>query len=132
MAGPGTRLHDTHRVYLDVVAAHIPLLPPDPLWHHYPLPLDHFDIVVLDIADVLVSKLKRWNANDRADARAMIEGQHVDHDTLVQRFSATIEKYKFDGRADLLPLMADRLNRAEANWFLTDETAFDFPEDVFR
>ena len=132
IAGPGTQMHHRHRIYLDIVARGVPLLPPDPLWHGYPLALVHFDVVVLDITDVVVSKLKRWNANDRDDVRAMVTMGHVDHDHLVERFSMVMERYKFDARSDLLPVMAERLNEIESDWFVVDETPFDFPEDVFR
>ncbi len=124
LAGPNSTLHLRHRIYLDVVREGIPLLPPEPLWHPYDLQLDSFTIQVLDIADVVVSKLKRFNINDRDDVRAMIDADRVEHERVVERFKEVIERYRFDGRAQHLERMAERLNQAERDWFLVDETPF--------
>ncbi|MFT5680958.1 MAG: hypothetical protein ACI8RZ_001864 [Myxococcota bacterium] len=124
LAGPGSKMHRRHRIYLDVVSKGIPLLPPEPQWNHFDLRLNNFTIQLLDIADVVVSKLKRFNTNDQDDIRAMVEDGKVDHERMVERFKEVIERYKFDGRAQHLERMADRLNMAERDWFLVDETLF--------
>jgi hypothetical protein len=64
LAGAQTDLHKKHRLYIDVVAAGIPFLPQTPAWHpmsELSASLDNFDIEVLDVVDVVVSKLKRFN-----------------------------------------------------------------------
>ncbi|MEQ1851432.1 MAG: DUF6036 family nucleotidyltransferase, partial [Chthoniobacteraceae bacterium] len=75
LAGKGTALHTRHGLYLDIVSQAIPFLPQVPLMH--PLrdvnrTLNHFEIEVLDIVDVVVSKLKRFHANDVSDIRALV------------------------------------------------------------
>ncbi len=129
-AGKGSALHRRHQMYLDLVSPNIPMLPPEPLWHHYPLRLERFDLLFLDVADVLVSKLKRFSSSDRDDVRAMIEGEHVQHRRIVRRFQEVIERYRFDGRAARLPEMAARLNMAERDWFGVEETEFEDLEDL--
>jgi hypothetical protein len=56
--------------------AAIPFLPQVPLWHSMPklsASLRHFEVEVLDVVDVIVSKLKRFNANDVSDIEAMVD-----------------------------------------------------------
>ena len=70
LAGQGSVLHTRHRVYIDIVKAGIPFLPQVPNWQlveGLSAPLEHFEIHVLDVIDVVVSKLKRFNANDLSD-----------------------------------------------------------------
>jgi len=60
----------------------------------------------------------------------MIEGEHVARDKVVSRFLEVIERYRFDGRADRLLEMAERLNMAERDWFGLEETEFEELEDL--
>ena len=48
--------------------------------------LRHFDLEVLDAVDVVVSKLKRFNPNDRTDIEAMVERSLVPYARLLARF----------------------------------------------
>lgn len=132
LAGKGSDFHRRHEIYLDVVGRTVPMLPPEPLWHHYPLRLERFEVHCLDVTDVVVSKLKRFNSNDTDDVRAMIEGDHVEHGRLIERFEEVVERYKFDGRVDRLPEMAERFNMAERDWFGVDETDFTYIDDFVR
>ena len=89
LAGKGTPLHERHRLYLDVLAARFPFLPPEPMW--WPMDeltgrLTHFSVAVLDPTDVVISKLPRFHANDVQDIRAVILRGLVDHGELVARF----------------------------------------------
>lgn len=130
LAGPGSALHTKHRVYLDVVKKGIPMLPPEPLWHYYNLRLENFTLYVLDVADVVASKLKRFNHNDRDDIQNMIYKNQVNHNTLVSRFREIINRYRFDGMSHHLHKMAKNLNEAEKDWFLVEETLFPELEDL--
>jgi hypothetical protein len=81
-AGKGTPLHRQHQVYLDVVVSGIPFLPHPAKWN--PMEslnanLRSFEVQALDITDVVVSKLKRFHDNDKADIKAMIDRDLVDH-----------------------------------------------------
>jgi hypothetical protein len=102
LAGKGTAIHTKHRLYLDIVHSGLPFLPQAPRWH--PLgdlneSLRHFELHVLDVVDVVVSKLKRFNADDRSDIEAMVELERVPHAELISRFKSAVDIYSMDARA---------------------------------
>ncbi len=61
----------------------------------------------------------------------MVEGGFVEHAALLERFREVIDAFKFE-RADTLVRMAERFNELERDWYLVDETPFEFDPDVFR
>lgn len=132
LAGQGTELAIRHGIYLDIVGDQIPLLPHDPTWNPTGMRLQHFDVVVLDIPDVLVSKLYRYIRTDLDDIRAMIEGGFVSHTALRARFEAVIDRHQFQSRADRLPKMVERFNTIERDLFVTAETTFVLHSSVYR
>jgi hypothetical protein len=75
LAGKDSKLHARHRVYIDIVANGIPFLPRIPQYYLVDAlaSLHHFEIAVLNVTDVVVSKLKRFSANDQSDIEAVIE-----------------------------------------------------------
>lgn len=82
LAGKDTLLHRQHQVYLDVVGSGIPFLPHSPTWKPVEAlnaSLRSFEVLALDVTDVVVSKLKRFHDNDRADIKAMTDRDLVDH-----------------------------------------------------
>jgi len=96
LAGKGTRLHQTHQVYLDVVFPGLPFLPRPPRWHaaeELNLKLKHFQVLVLDVVDVVISKLPRFNANDRDDIQAMVDRMKVDAAVLAERFEMAVDGF---------------------------------------
>jgi hypothetical protein len=129
LAGQGSRIHRRHQVYLEVVSPGLPLLPQRPRW----VPviglssrLVHFQIDALDVVDVVVSKLKRFHANDQQDIQAMIDIGRVEHDLLLDRFRSAMEVYSLDARAEEeLPRCVRNFHRVERDFFLMDETSFD-------
>ena len=92
--------------------------------------LENFTVHVLDIADVVVTKLKRFNPKDRTDIRAMIDQGDVDHARVVDRFGEVIARYRFDGMGRNRTRMAANLNEVERDWFLVDETFFPELDDL--
>ena len=118
IAGPDSALYQKHRMYLDLVSRNIPMLPPEPLWHVYDIDgLEHLEVRVLDVADVCVSKLKRWTADDRDDVEAMIDLGHFDHARVVERLREVIEVYWHE-YPDHLQRMVGRFSELERDWFL--------------
>jgi hypothetical protein len=130
LAGKGTRLHQAHQVYLDVVSPGLPFLPRPPRWHPVEglnSKLKHFQVLVLDVIDVVISKLPRFNANDRDDIRAMIDHQRVDAASLAERFEMAVDGFLMDARAVDLPRYLKNLNRVEREFLLVQETQLEFP-----
>lgn len=114
LAGRNTDLHLRHRLYIDVVKEAILFLPPKPVF--LPLakvPLKNFRLEVLDITDVVLSKLKRLNADDLGDTRAMSARGLIDHPRLVARFRAATDWFGMDARANQLPRTLKNLHTVE-------------------
>jgi Nucleotidyltransferase of unknown function (DUF6036) len=133
LAGPGTALWQRHRVYIEIVASGIPFLPVASSWHPWvPVgePLRCFELFALDVVDVVVSKIKRLNANDLDDITAMIEQGRVPHDRLVERFRGAVDVFAYDARADDLPGYVDNLHRIERDLLGVDETDIELPRWV--
>ncbi len=130
LAGKDTAIHRRHRIYLDIVASGLPFLPQSPVWHAVAglnTTLQHFEIVVLDVVDVVVTKLKRFDANDVSDIEAMAERDRVPHDALVERFLSAVDAYSMDARASDLPRYVRNLNRVERDILGVAETEVELP-----
>jgi hypothetical protein len=134
LVGAGTRLHRSHRMYLEVVGGGLPFLPQAPQWvnavelNHE---LSHFHVDVLSVVDVVVSKLKRFGAGDQEDIRAMVDLGLVPHDRLVERFRSAVSAYELDARAGRdLPRCVANLHRIERDLLGTDETEISLPESI--
>jgi len=131
LGGPGTALARDCGIYMDVVPSGLPFLPHPPLFHpveRLNMTMRNFQVEALDIVDVVVSKLKRFNANDRKDIEAMANLGHLDPEVLIQRFRSAADGCLGSAQADDLALCAERLNAVERDWLYTDETTFDFEE----
>jgi hypothetical protein len=130
LAGKQSRLSLRHKIYLDIVAPGLPLLPQRPNWVAIPELTDrllHFRIEALHLVDVVVSKLKRFHANDRHDIEAMVHRGLVPHDQMIERFRSAIDAFSLDARAAELPRCLDNLHLVERDFFDTDETKIDLP-----
>jgi len=128
IAGKGSRLEKKHRFYIDVVPPGLPFLAQRPRWHRLDgenHPLDHFLIDVLDVVDVVVSKLKRFTPNDRSDIDAMIVRSHVSHDAFVERFRRAVECHFGD---EALPRYRSNFHAIERDSFNCDETPIELPD----
>lgn len=123
-AGPSTPLHKKHRIYLDVVGSGIPLLPSKPLWHPMPAlnaELQTFEVEVLDVVDVVVSKMKRFAADDRHDIEAMIEKGLVPHQRMISRFRDAADVFADGAQGAQLPRYVRNLHQAERDFFGIDQ-----------
>lgn len=130
LAGKGSRLHKRHGHYLDIVAPGLPFLPQQPLYHPTALnqSLRNLEIAVLDVIDVVVSKLKRFSANDVADIRAMVGRDLVEPARLDARFRSAVETYLEDARAPDLPKYIENLNTVQRDMLLVPESKIDLPD----
>jgi Nucleotidyltransferase of unknown function (DUF6036) len=105
LAGRGSKLDRRHNMYLEFVSPGLPFLPRTPNWRDLPElgQLQHFRLHTLDVVDVVVSKLARYNANDVQDIDAMITQGLVPYQLLIERFRAAVDGYEMDARAERLP-----------------------------
>lgn len=130
LAGVRTAVAKRHRMYLEIVSNGLPFLPQSPHWH--PLPelnplLEHLTIEVLDVVDVVVSKLKRFSASDADDVRAMTEKGLVEHRRLIERFLSAVDVYGGDSRAEDLPKYVRNLHQVERDLLAVRETEIELP-----
>ena len=131
LGGKGTKLAERHQVYLDVVPAGLPFLPRPPLFH--PLPeasakLQHFSIEVLCVADVCVSKLKRFSASDQGDIEAMANLGVLDSEDVLDRFRNAIDANSMSAVAEDYPKILERFQAVQRDWLCVDETEIDLPD----
>jgi hypothetical protein len=89
--------------------------------------LDHLELRVLDVVDVVVSKLKRYHANDQSDIDAKIDLGLVPHERLVERFRAAFDVFSGDARAEDLPKYVANLHRVERDMLVVTETEIELP-----
>jgi hypothetical protein len=85
---------------------------------------------VLDIVDVLVSKLCPFRANDQADIEAMIDRRYVEHEKLIARFRDAVDYFSCDARADDLPKYVANLHKVELDYFDVAATPIELPSWV--
>ncbi len=133
MAGKGTSLHHRHRLYVDIVPGGLPFLPRRPIWHSLTdvtAQLQHFEVQALDVVDVVVSKLKRFHADDKADVSAMIERGLVSHARLVERFKAAVDVWQDGAGAEDLPRYVGNLHEVERDYLLEAESDIELPSWV--
>lgn len=130
LAGPKTTIAKRHKCYLDMVQPAVPFLPPRPLFHpvhSLAARLKNFQVEVLDIADVVVSKLKPFRAGDVDDIHELVRRNLFTHQKLVARFSLAKESWLMDARAPHLPKFIENLNTILRDAFNVNEVVFELP-----
>lgn len=90
--------------------------------------LQHFDLSVLSVVDVVVSKLKRFNANDVDDIETMVERDLVPRNHLVERFKLAVDVIAYDARSEDLPRYVEHLNQVERDILAVPESVIDLPD----
>ncbi len=113
-----------HRMWRPHAPPHVPR------WHaigELNRQLARLEVFVLDVVDVVVSKLKPFRPNDRSDIDAMIALDLVPHDLLVERFRSAADDWAGGATADRLPQYVKNLNEVERDMFGEDETEIELP-----
>lgn len=131
LAGRGTDLHKRTRLYLDIVISGLPFLPHGPKFHpHRSLntELTHFEITTLDVVDVVVTKLLRFNGDDAGDVAAMVAKGLVPHKRLVERFRDAVDAFSMDSRAEDIPKIIKNLHKVERDLFRVPESGIELPD----
>ena len=130
LAGKQSQLCSKHRMYIDLVPRYLPFLPNNPLFHPWSAgdnAYEHFDIHVLDVVDVIVSKLGRFIATDRDDIAAMAEMNVIDPSRLKQRFLQALNAWSLDARANKLPEILENLHIVQRDLLLVEESVIELP-----
>jgi uncharacterized nucleotidyltransferase DUF6036 len=129
LGGEDSPLHKKHRLFIQIIKRPIPFLPPHPTFIDLnSLRLNNFRIRVLDVVDVVVSKLKPFRTKDLDDIREMVKRQLIDPDKLVDRFILTKERWLLDGRAGELKTYVENLHEVQREFLRVPETPIDLPD----
>lgn len=130
LAGKRTPLHAEFRLYIDVVNRAILFLPQRAAFHPRPrIKLKNFKVEVLDVIDVVLSKLKRYNSDDANDIRAMADRKLLDHALLVSRFEAAADWFSSDARAPDVPRYLKNLHKVERDILDVPVSEIELPPD---
>ncbi len=130
IAGAGSVLAKRHRSCLDIVAPGVPFLPHPPRFHALEdlnRKLQYFSIEVLDIIDVVVSKLKPFRAQDVEDIRYLADLGLIDSGRLVEQFKSAVEYWSMDARVSKLPKYVENLHVVQRDILAVVETDVDLP-----
>lgn len=129
LAGKESEIHKRLRMYIDVVKPAILFLPQQPLFHPLAgLSAKNFTFEVMDVVDVVLSKLKRFNTDDVGDIRAMAARELIDHKRLVARFEAAVDWFSMDARLAEVPRYLRNLHRVESEILDVPQSVIDIPE----
>lgn len=133
LAGPNTELATRRLMYVDIVANGIPFLPSGPLWH--PIAelnsvLQRFEVLALDVVDVVVAKLKPFRTTDKTDIGAMIDRDLVPHDRLLERFRSAAYDWAHGADADKLHTYVTNLNEVERDMLGVEESEIELPSSA--
>lgn len=130
VAGKGSSMHRQYRMYIDLVAEPVPFLPRVPRYRQvteFGGQLRKFDVLALDVTDVVVSKLKRFSVNDVKDISAMVALGRVPHERLLERFKSAVDAWWMDARAEDLPACVRNLNEVERRLFDKPASRIELP-----
>ena len=124
LAGKGSALHRETDYYLDIVAPG--LFPQEWGWRKRALTIEtlglkHIELRVLELHDLILSKLKRFAGKDRDDIRWLCDREEFSIDTLRSRYRNARQMFDFDQQEKL-----DRNFRfVEAEFLALEPTQFD-------
>ena len=131
LGGRDTALAKRHRVYIDVVANGILMLPARPEFvslRDLSARLVNFEVEALSILDVVITKLKPFRGTDIADIEAMIERGHISHDQFLARFQSAIDRFADSATgAAKLSKIVENFNQVERDYFGVKETEIELP-----
>lgn len=130
LAGPGTALARRWRMHVELVPNGIPFLPRPVDWREITLvgAPPTLRVRALGVVDVVVSKLKRFSANDQSDIAEMIRAGHVEHAALVARFLSAVDGFLGDAREQDLPRYVRNLREVERDILGVEESEIDLPD----
>lgn len=131
LAGERTDLATRHGLFIQFVPSGLPFLRQRPVWHaqaELNASLKHFEVEVLDVLDVVVSKLKRLHRDDATDIEAMAGRGLVDHRALVECFREALDFHGLGAGADDLERCVENLHWVERDVLGVAETEIELPD----
>jgi hypothetical protein len=130
LGGAASDIFRRRKMFLEFVPRGLPFLPQAPHWTE-PAEmnelLSHFRVEVLDVVDVVVSKLSRFHADDISDIEAMIDKGLVPHSRLVARFESAMDVHLHGADAERTLKCIKCLNQVERDMLFVPETRPDLP-----
>lgn len=94
LAGQGSELHRTHKVYLQLVGvATVPDEYEERLAEMFPGELTHLHLMALNPYDLALSKLERNTERDRDDVKHLVRTAPLDLDILRERYEKELRPY---------------------------------------
>ena len=104
VAGKDSEIHRLTDYYVDIVPPG--WFPNAPGWHERAVPVDvpglrHINLRVLELHDLILSKLKRFGSGDRQDIRSLCDRDELDIRTLRERYEQARQLYDHDEREKL-------------------------------
>jgi hypothetical protein len=129
LAGPSSDLAKRHAMHFQIVNEAVPFLPQLPKWNAVSevAGLTHLTVFALDVVDVVVSKLKRFDARDQEDIERVIDLGIIPHAELIERFRQAVDWFLMDARSSDLPTFCANLHRVERDMIGVDETVVELP-----
>lgn len=130
IAGISSPLRDRHGLYVQRIAPGLPFLPRVPRWHvvELGLGLRHLDIRALDLVDVAISKLKRFDSRDESDIDWLVANEYVSLQDFRARFHLAYDDAAESSKEDLLERVVRHFNRVERDYFAASETPVEPPD----
>jgi hypothetical protein len=92
--------------------------------------LKHLRLELLDVVDVVVSKLKPFRPKDRNDITAMIDLGVVDHAAFVDRFRSATVELAHTADAEHLPSIVENFHQIEHDLFDVEPSEIELPSWV--
>lgn len=89
--------------------------------------LKNFQLSVLDVTDVVVSKLKRFSSGDVDDIKSVVALNLIDPEHLVVRFKSAIDSWSMDSRSSDFPKYVENLHVVERDFLLVKESEIELP-----
>lgn len=133
LAGRETQLAKKYGLYLDIIKSGKLFLPARKNFHPYKAlntKLKNFSFLVLDVTDVVVSKLMPFRQQDVQDIQAVIDLGLIEPARLIERFIMAKEQCLLDSRAADLPKYIENLNTVQRDFLDVEETFIEVPSWV--
>ncbi len=85
------------------------------------------DYDVLDVVDVVISKLKRFSVSDQGDIEEMANLGVVDPVVVLERFKIALDANSMSAVADDYPKIVENFHAVQRDWLYVDESDIDLP-----